>query len=157
MSILIQRADLDSPEFAALIDTHAELMLSFSPPGSCHFLPMDGLRTPDVTVWEMRDGSELIGCGALKELSQTHGELKSMHTLSARRGAGLGRKMLEYVLAEARRRGYSRISLETGSMEGFKPSRTLYASAGFEVCPPFGEYMEDPNSVFMTLELSAHA
>ncbi|MEL7107717.1 MAG: GNAT family N-acetyltransferase [Pseudomonadota bacterium] len=156
MSILIQRANLDSTEFAALIDTHAELMLSLSPPGSCHFLPMDGLRTPDVSVWEMRDGSELIGCGALKELSKTHGELKSMHTLSARRGAGLGRKMLEYVLAEARRRGYSRLSLETGSMEGFKPSRTLYASAGFEVCSPFGEYMEDPNSVFMTLELSAH-
>lgn len=153
MSIKIQRANLDTPEFADLIDTHAELMLSLSPPGSCHFLPMDGLRTPDVTVWEMRDQDTLVGCGALQELSATHGELKSMHTLSDRRGAGLGRKMLDFILGEARRRGYSRLSLETGSMEGFKPSRTLYQSCGFDVCPPFGDYVEDKHSVFMSLAL----
>ena len=156
MSIRIQSANLDTPEFAAMIDTHAELMLSLSPPGSCHFLPMDGLRTPDVTVWEMRDGDELVGCGALQELSQTHGEVKSMHMLSRRRGAGLGRKMLDHILAESRARGYTRLSLETGSMEGFKPSRTLYHSCGFDICPPFSSYVEDPNSVFMSLELSAH-
>ncbi|MEL6860266.1 MAG: GNAT family N-acetyltransferase [Pseudomonadota bacterium] len=153
MAIKIQSADLDTPEFAALIDAHAELMLSLSPPGSCHFLPMEGLKEPDVTVWEMRDDETLVGSGALKELSPEHGELKSMHTLSTRRGAGFGRKMLDYVLAEARTRGYSRISLETGSTDGFKPSRTLYASAGFELCPPFGDYVEDPHSVFMTLAL----
>lgn len=157
MSIRIQSANLDTPEFAALIDTHAQLMLSLSPPGSCHFLPMDGLRTPDVTVWEMRDGDTLVGCGALQELSVTHGEVKSMHMLSQRRGSGLGRKMLDHILGEARTRGYRRLSLETGSMDGFKPSRTLYKSFGFETCPPFGTYREDPNSVFMTLELSAHA
>ncbi len=156
MSIRIKPANLDSTEFTALIDTHAELMLSLSPPGSCHFLPMDGLRTPDVSVWEMRDGDVLVGCGALKEISATHGELKSMHTLAIRRGAGLGRKMLDHILAEARQRGYHRISLETGSMDGFKPSRTLYQSNGFEICPPFEDYVEDPNSVFMTLELSVH-
>jgi len=155
VSIEIQSANLDTPEFAALIDAHAELMLSLSPPGSCHFLPMDGLRTPDVTVWEMREGDALVGCGALKELSTTHGELKSMHTLQSKRGAGLGRKMLEYVLSEARQRGYQRISLETGSTDGFKPSRTLYHSAGFEICEPFGDYVLDPHSVFMTLDLSA--
>ena len=154
MSIEIQPANLDAPEFAALIDAHAELMLSLSPPGSCHFLPMEGLRTPDVTVWEMRDGSDLVGCGGLKELSKTHGEIKSMHTLSTRRGAGLGRRMLEHILNEARKRGYTRLSLETGSMDGFIPSRTLYRSCGFELCPPFGEYVEDPNSVFMTRALS---
>lgn len=153
MSITIQSANLDTPEFAALIDTHADLMLSLSPPGSCHFLPMDGLRTPDVTVWEMRHGDDLIGCGALQELSATHGEVKSMHTLSVHRGAGLGRKMLHHVLSVAKARGYTRLSLETGSMDGFKPSRTLYRSVGFEICPPFGDYVEDPNSVFMTLEL----
>jgi putative acetyltransferase len=154
MSIEIQPANLDTPEFAALIDAHAELMLSLSPPGSCHFLPMEGLRTPDVTVWEMRDGSDLVGCGGLKELSMTHGEIKSMHTLSTRRGAGLGRRMLEHILNEARKRGYTRLSLETGSMDGFIPSRTLYKSFGFELCPPFGDYVEDPNSVFMTRTLS---
>lgn len=153
MSITIQSADLDSPEFAALIDTHAELMLSLSPPGSCHFLPMDGLRTPDVTVWEMRDDGVLVGCGALQELSATHGEIKSMHMRSQRRGSGLGRKMLDHILSEARARGYTRLSLETGSMDGFKPSRTLYQSCGFEVCSPFGTYVEDPNSVFMSRTL----
>ena len=154
MSITIQSANLNTPEFAALIDTHADLMLSLSPPGSCHFLPMDGLRTSDVTVWEMLDGNDLIGCGALQELSATHGEVKSMHTLCAHRGAGLGRKMLNHLLDVAKDRGYTRLSLETGSMDGFKPSRTLYRSVGFEICPPFGNYVEDPNSVFMTLELS---
>ena len=153
MSVIIQSADLDTPEFADLIDTHAALMLSLSPPGSCHFLPMDGLKRPDVTVWEMRDGDTLVGCGALQELSADHGEVKSMHTLAHCRGAGLGRKMLEHVIATARARGYTRLSLETGSMDGIKPSRTLYAKFGFEVCPPFGSYVEDPNSVFMTRTL----
>ena len=153
MSIRIQTANLDTTEFAALIDTHAELMLSLSPPGSCHFLPMDGLRTSDVTVWEIRDEETLVGCGALQELSASHGEIKSMHMLSQRRGSGLGRKMLEHILSEAQTRGYSRLSLETGSMAGFEPSRKLYQSSGFTVCPPFGDYIEDPNSVFMSLTL----
>lgn len=150
MTIAIQSANLESPEFAALIETHAALMLSLSPPGSCHFLPMDGLKRPDVTVWEMRDDDALVGCGALQHLSDTHGEVKSMHTLERYRGAGLGRRMLEHVISEARARGYNRLSLETGSMDGFEPSRTLYRRFGFDVCPPFGEYVEDPNSVFMT-------
>lgn len=150
MSVRIQSANLETPEFMALIDTHAELMLSLSPPGSCHFLPMDGLKDPAVTVWEMREGADLVGCGGLKHLSETHGEIKSMHTLSAKRGAGLGRKMLDHVMNEAKARGYQRLSLETGSMDGFKPSRTLYQSSGFEICPPFGDYVEDPHSVFMT-------
>lgn len=153
MSIIIQNADLETPEFASLIDAHATLMLSLSPPGSCHFLPMDGLRVPDVTVWEMRDGQDLVGCGALKELSSEHGELKSMHTLVERRGSGLGRKMLDHILSEARSRGYTRLSLETGSTDGFAPSRALYASNGFANCAPFGDYTEDPHSVYMTVEL----
>jgi len=153
MSIRIQSANLDTPEFAALMDTHAELMLSMSPPGSCHFLPIEGLRASDVSTWEIRDGATLIGSGGLKQLSDSHGEVKAMHTLEAYRGAGLGRRMLEHVISEARRRGYSRLSLETGSLDGFIPSRALYASYGFEICPPFGDYVEDPYSVFMTLAL----
>ncbi|MFN3212776.1 MAG: GNAT family N-acetyltransferase [Henriciella sp.] len=150
MSVRILSANLKAPEFIALIDTHAELMLSLSPPGSCHFLPMEGLKDPAVTVWEMRDGEDLVGCGGLKELSAMHGEIKSMHTLASKRGAGLGRKMLDHVMTEAKARGYHQLSLETGSMDGFKPSRTLYQSSGFEICPPFGDYVEDPHSVFMT-------
>lgn len=153
MALIIQNANLDTPEFQALIDAHAELMLRLSPPGSCHFLPIDGLRAPDVTVWEIRDEGELVGCGGLKELSKTHGEVKSMHTVAARRGAGLGQTMLDHVMTEARQRGYHRLSLETGSMDGFKASRTLYRNSGFEICGPFGNYVEDPHSVFMTRRL----
>ena len=94
-----------------------------------------------------------MGCGALKHLSATHGELKSMHTLDSYRGQGLGAKMLEHTIAEARQRGYQRLSLETGSMDGFIPSRKLYRRFGFEVCAPFGTYVEDPYSVFMTRAL----
>ena len=106
MSLSIRPANLDSPEFAALIDTHAALMLSQSPPGSCHFLPMEGLRRADVTVWELRDGEVLIGCGGLRDMAGGEGEIKCMHTLAARRGEGLGQMMLLHILAEAEARGY---------------------------------------------------
>jgi putative acetyltransferase len=153
MSIRLQSANLDTPEFADLMQIHADLMLSLSPPGSCHFLALDALRADDIAVWEMRDGETLVGCGALKHLSETHGELKAMHTLASYRGAGLGRKMLSHIVEEARGRGYQRLSLETGSMDGFLPSRTLYERFGFGRCAPFGDYVEDPHSVFMTRTL----
>ncbi len=153
MAITIQSADLEAPEFVALIQTHADLMLRLSPPGSCHFLPIDGLKRPDVTVWDMREGEALIGSGALQELSPIEGEIKSMHTLAAQRGRGLGRKMLEHILSESSKRGYKRLSLETGSMDGFAPARKLYEAYGFSFCEPFGDYKQDPNSVYMTKSL----
>ena len=153
MSYQIALADLEAPDFIALIDRHAQLMLSLSPPDSCHFLPIDGLKSPDVTVWEMRENNQLLACGGLKELNPEHGEIKSMHTLESARGRGLGRQMLDHILAVARQRGYTRLSLETGSMEGFAPARTLYETYGFTLCDPFGDYELDPNSVFMTREL----
>lgn len=156
MTIEIKPADLDHPDFIALIETHAALMLAQTPAGSCHFLPIDGLRTPDVSVWSLYLGGELVGCGGLKRLSDTHCELKSMHTLAAHRGKGLGRTMLDHILQTARARGFSRMSLETGSMDAFAPSRALYAAHGFSPCAPFGAYTDDPNSFFMSLDLTAH-
>lgn len=153
MAPIIQLADLDAPDFIDLIETHAELMLSQSPPESCHFLPIDGLKSPDITVWEMRNGPTLIASGALQQIDPRHGEIKSMHTLASHRGAGHGRRMLEHILAEAKARGYERLSLETGSMDGFAPARKLYASYGFVSCAPFGNYVNDPLSYFMTLEI----
>ena len=153
MTVDIQSAVLDTPEFITLIETHAALMLSLSPPDSCHFLPLEGLREPNVTVWEMRDQGELIGCGALKELTPTHGEVKSMHILQKARGRGLSHKMLKHIMAVAEDRGYQRLSLETGQPEGFRAAITLYEQHGFSFCGPFGDYVEDPNSVFMTRAL----
>jgi putative acetyltransferase len=129
-------------------------MFQVSPPESVHVLPIDELRKPDITFWTAWSGKDLLGCGALKELSPTHGEIKSMRTSGAFRRRGVGRAMLTHIIDEARRRSYTRLSLETGSMEAFTPAQRLYERFGFEYCPPFAGYREDPNSVFMTLALS---
>ncbi|MTH69872.1 GNAT family N-acetyltransferase [Agromyces bracchium] len=129
-------------------------MFATSPAESVHALDVSGLSVPEVTLWTIGEGDDLLGCVALKQLDPAHGELKSMRTDAAARGRGLGARLLEYVLAEAKRRGYARLSLETGSEAFFRPARTLYAKYGFVECPPFADYALDPNSVFMTLELS---
>lgn len=125
-------------------------MAEHSPPESRHALDLTGLRTPDVSFWSFWDADALVGFGALKELDPEHGEIKSMHTATARRGQGIAAAMLDHIMAEARRRAYRRLSLETGSMAGFAPARALYAKYGFTYCEPFASYREDPNSVFMT-------
>ena len=128
-------------------------MYEISPPESVHALDLAALRKPEITFWTAWRDGELLGCGALKALDATHGEIKSMRTASAHRRTGVGRAVLEHIFAEARARSYARLSLETGSMEAFAPARRLYESFGFAYCPPFGDYTEDPNSVFMTRAL----
>lgn len=150
----IRPDDLTSAEMEDLIAIHARTMLAASPPESCHFLPIEGLRDPTVSVWSMWEEGRLIGCGALKDLGDGSGEIKSMHTREALRGRGLGRVMLEFILGEARRRGYTALWLETGSMDAFLPARRLYEAYGFTYCGPFGDYVDDPNSTFMTLKLA---
>jgi len=132
---------------------HLRSMYELSPPESVHALDLAALRGSDITFWTAWSNSELLGCGALKELSPAHGEIKSMRTRSARRRQGVARAMLQHIIAEARARSYARLSLETGSMEAFEPARRLYEAFGFGYCPPFADYIEDPNSSFMTLEL----
>jgi putative acetyltransferase len=148
----IRRDDLTGPEIIALLNEHLRSMAQLSPPESCHALDLDGLRKPDITFWSIWDGSELAGCGALKELNDRHGEIKSMRTAYAYQRKGIASQMLQHILKEALRRGYRRLSLETGSMEDFAPARRLYARFGFTECGPFADYAEDPYSVFMTRE-----
>ena len=148
--LAIRRADPRGPEVAALLREHLATVALHSPPESIHALDLDALRAPSVTFWSVRRGAELAGCGALKELDARHGEIKSMKTAAPHLRTGVGRAILEHILAEARRRGYRRVSLETGSAEAFAPARALYARFGFEPCGPFGAYVEDPYSVFMT-------
>ncbi len=145
--------DLSAPEIIALLQEHISCMALVSPPQSRHALDLDGLRSPDITFWSIWEGPELAGCGALKELSQDHGEIKSMRTAYAFQRKGVASQMLRHLMAEAKRRGYRRLSLETGSMDYFEPARKLYSSFGFAWCGPFGSYVKDPNSMFMTLEL----
>ncbi len=149
----IRLDDLRSSEIIELLAEHLRCMALASPPESCHALNLDELRGPDVTFWSMWDGAELAGCGALQELDQAHAEIKSMRTAYAYQRQGVGSQIVRHLMAEARRRGYRRLSLETGAQDYFEPARRLYAGFGFVPCKPFGSYTEDPNSVFMTKEL----
>ena len=145
--------DLSGSEIRALLETHFAGMLASSPPESCHFLDFDGLNAADVTFWSIWDGDALAGCGALKELTPEHGEVKSMRTHADHLRKGVGANMLTHIISQARDRGYHRLSLETGSSADFAPALALYAAHGFEYCPPFGDYVEDPFSLFMTLAI----
>ncbi len=149
----IEIDDLSRPEIHALLNEHLQSMYALSPPESVHALDLDKLRQPDITFWSVWDGAVLLGCGALKELTPKHGEIKSMRTPDALRRKGAGRAILAHIMETARSRSYERLSLETGPMNGFKPARDLYESFGFSYCGPFGDYVEDPYSAFMTISL----
>ena len=146
----IEINDLTGREIAELLQEHIDEMRSVSPPESKHALDLDGLRRPEITLWGVWDGTVLVGCGALKELEAGHGEVKSMRTSAAYQQKGVASMVLQHLIDEAKRRGYGRLSLETGSMPFFEPARRLYAKFGFEACAPFGNYRADPNSVFLT-------
>lgn len=145
--------DLSDPKVAALLTQHLAEMYDNSPADSVHALGLDALRGPGITFWSAWEDSELAGCGALKQLDATHGEIKSMRTATDRTGRGIAATLLNHLIAEARVRGYHRLSLETGASDYFAPAQRLYARHGFEVCPPFADYIEDPHSVFMTRTL----
>lgn len=145
--------DLRGPEIHALLEEHLQDMRRISPPESVHALDLDGLRRPEITFWTAWSNNELVGCGALKTHDASHGEIKSMRVSGTRRRTGAGRAMLLHIVDEARRRGLSRLSLETGSQPEFAPARQLYSSLGFAECGPFADYAEDPYSVFMTRTL----
>jgi putative acetyltransferase len=145
--------DLTGAAIIALLEQHMQAMRAVSPPGSCHALDLQGLRQRDVTFWSIWDGDALAGCGALKEIDAHHAEIKSMRTADGHHRKGIASRILRHLLDEAQRRGYRRLSLETGSQPYFDPARRLYAAFGFRECPPFEGYVEDPASVFMTREL----
>lgn len=145
--------DLNGSEIAEFLQAHIDDMRAISPPESKHALDLDGLRAADITFWSVYLAGELVGCGALKELTPGHGEIKSMRTGANARGRGVATAMLQHILSEARGRGYTRLSLETGSMEFFRPAHRLYRRHGFEPCAPFAAYSEDPNSLFMSVAL----
>jgi len=149
----IRKDALDGPEIAALLQAHLDYAAEQSPPESVHALDLDRLRTPGITFWSAWSGKTLLGCGALRELSPDHGEIKSMHTAREHRGKGVAARLLAHILDEAKARGYRRVSLETGSVDAFAPARALYARFGFKPCAPFAEYWDDPFSVCMSLEL----
>ncbi|GAA1140357.1 GNAT family N-acetyltransferase [Nesterenkonia lutea] len=163
----ITEGTLDHPAVRELITEHLKDMHDTSPPESIHALDLTALHAPELTFWSawiqprgslaagdsLTPGDSLAGCAALKELGPSHGEIKTMRTAPQARGRGVASTMLEHLIAVAAARGYSRLSLETGVEDYFAAARRLYARHGFTVCPPFGSYVPDPNSVFMTRAL----
>ena len=145
--------DLKGSEIYELLQEHLRSMARHSPPESVHALDIEALRKPEITFWTVWENGELLGCGALKELDAQHAEIKSMRTSSSHLRRGVAKNLLNHILEEAKRRGYRRLSLETGSAAAFEPARQLYADFGFTYCEPFADYVEDPYSVFMTREL----
>lgn len=152
--IEVSEGGLEDPAVHALLEEHLADMHATSPPESVHALDLSGLTAPGVTFWTARLEGVAVGCVALKELSPTSGELKSMRTSVLARGLGVGTALLRVVLDEARRRRYRVVSLETGTEEFFAPAHRLYRRHGFTECGPFGDYVLDPHSTFMTLTLS---
>ncbi len=153
MNLKIEVEDPGQPDIIALLELHLAHMRELSPPESVHALDLESLRAPGITFFAAREDGKLLAYGALKELDRKHAELKSMHTLASARGKGIAKLMLNTIAQEAIRRRYKRISLETGSMEAFRPARSLYENYGFKTCLPFAQYRHDPNSTYMTKEI----
>jgi putative acetyltransferase len=151
--IEIRVDDLTGAAIAEFLSAHLRALAEVSPPESRHALDLEELRQREITFWSAFNGSKLVGCGALKELSAEHGEIKSMRTAKGYLRQGIASLLLRHIISEAMRRGYRRLSLETGSMDYFKPAHSLYRKFGFTNCAPFANYRPDPNSLFMTREI----
>ena len=149
----IRPGTLEHPAVIALLEAHLRDMQAITPAESVHALDLSGLRIPEVSFWSIWSDDEAVGCGALRDLGQGNGELKSMRTAPSHRGRGVGAAMLAHLVAHARSQGFEQLWLETGATAPFFPAHRLYARAGFTACGPFADYGDDPHSVFMTLRL----
>lgn len=145
--------DLSDGKVIQLLQLHLNEMFKHSPPESVHALDVEAMHAPGLTFWSASIADSIAACGALKQLDEHHAELKSMKASDAFVGKGVGRALLAHLLEQAKQRGYTRISLETGTMDAFLPARTLYESVGFKKCAPFGDYVNDQYSVCMALEI----
>ena len=146
--------DLTDPQVVDLLRYHLMSARAQTAPGSAHALDIAGLQAPEITFWTAWERDALVAVGALKWLAEHHGEVKSMHTAATARRRGIGSAMLQHIIAFARSRRISRLSLETGSWDYFQPAIALYRKHGFVECQPFADYVQDSNSIFMTLDLS---
>ncbi len=152
-SMQIRSGDFTDQQTIDLLRHHFATDQAECPPGSSHALGIGDMQSPEIRFWTIWHGQKLLGCGALKLLTPSHGEIKSMHTCESERGCGVGSAMLRHIIDTARGLGLSRLSLETGTSDYYTAARALYARYGFNECPPFGNYVLDHNSVFMSLAL----
>ena len=155
MALRIIKGDLDHPAIINLLRFHLDTNIAVTPPGSVHALDLEALKTADIAFFAGWDEADLLVIGAVKRIDPlpgeaSHGEIKSMRTVEARRGQGIGAAMLDHLIAHAQAQGMARLSLETGAFDYFAPARKLYERRGFTYCAPFADYTIDPNSVYMT-------
>lgn len=154
-ALVVDTDDLAAADVRELLRTHLLFARSVTPEGHVHALPVDRLLDPRVTLVSARADGVLLGVGALKRSDDVHAEIKAMHVAAGARGRGVGRAVLARLVSIGRERGYQRLSLETGTMDAFAPARSLYTSAGFVQCEPYGEYTANPHSICMALSLGA--
>lgn len=149
----IREDDLSGAQTRALLALHLKEMHAFSPPGTVHALDLSGLKTPDVTVWTVWRGGAIAGMGALKSLGGAYGEIKSMRTHPDHLRQGVAAALLDHIIAEARARGWRRLSLETGSGPAFEASLALYRRRGFVHGEAFGGYTATAFNQFLHMDL----
>ena len=154
MTVVIAEEHPLTPDLDLLFQRHTADMHADTPPESIHMMDKGELAAPGIRFFVLRDAGTPLAMGAFKRIDAGHAEIKSMHVLSEARGRGLSKAMLDHLVTEARNQGFTRLSLETGVQPTFVAARALYARAGFEECPPFEGYWDDPNSVFMTKVLA---
>ena len=145
--------NFDHPEVNELLKKHFIELRSVSPEGSTHVLDIPGLKVPSIKFWSLWENNELIGCGALKFLEKNHGEFKSIRVADQFRKKGIGERIINHLIEEAKKLKISKLSIETGAGDFFLPARNLFSKFGFKTCPPFAHYKDDPNSCYYTLNL----
>ena len=151
--LTISLDDLSGAQVAELLQQHLNEMHSVSPSESVHALDLNKLKTPNIKFWCAWQNQDLLGCGALKILNTTQGEIKSMRTAANQRRKGVAARLLEHIIHEAHSLGLQQLLLETGTQAFFKPAHQLYLQKGFQFCGPFADYKSDPNSTFMQLNI----
>ena len=145
--------NFDNSEVNDLLNKHFIELRSVSPAGSTHVLDIDGLKDQSIKFWSLWENDELIGCGALKFLEKNHGEFKSIRVADEFKKKGIGERIINHLIEEAKKLKISKLSIETGAGDFFLPARNLFSKFGFKSCPPFAHYKDDPNSCYYTLDL----
>tara|TARA_B100000575_G_scaffold56276_1_gene42315 strand:- start:845 stop:1303 length:459 start_codon:yes stop_codon:yes gene_type:complete len=145
--------NFDNPQVNELLKTHFIELKSVSPEGSSHVLDIEGLKVPSIKFWSLWENNDLIGCGALKILSENHGEFKSIRVANRFRQKKYGEKIIDHLIEKSKNQGIKKLSVETGAGEFFAPARKLFKNFGFKECKPFAHYKEDPNSCYYNLNL----
>ena len=145
--------NFDNSDVNDLLKKHFIELRSVSPAGSTHVLDINGLKDPSIKFWSLWENKKLIGCGALKFLEKDHGEFKSIRVADEFRKKGIGERIINHLIGEAKKLKISKLSIETGAGDFFLPARNLFSKFGFKSCPPFAHYKDDPNSCYYTLDI----